>query len=161
MSALYELTEEFNQALAAMQEQEFDEETISSTLDGMSIDLKEKIQNCAYVIKNKELFIGSVKSEIDRLTAMKKAREGELGRLKSYLLANMQSTGVDVKDSTLPVKLAKCPPSLNVVDESLIPRGYFVDQDPKLDRRTLLSDAKKKSVPGVELNKDNVRVKIG
>jgi hypothetical protein len=44
-------------------------------------------------------------------------------------------------------------PGLLVVEEDLVPEGYWVPQPPKLDRQSLLADLKREGhIPGTELS---------
>lgn len=156
---LYDLSAEYQKAFAAMQEAEFDDQTIQDTLEGFG--LKEKLLNCAYYVQNAKAWAEAAKKEKDRIAAKEKALNAAIERVTKYMLHAMQETGVSVDDPVLPVKLVKCPPSLGEVDLEKIGDGFWKHQEPKLDRALLLKKAKESPIDGVTVITDKKRVKIG
>jgi len=56
--------------------------------------------------------------------------------------------------------IQKNPPSLNVVNAELIPRVFYEEQEPKLNRRELLNFAKESDIPGVEvMQNESLRIR--
>lgn len=158
---LYQLNASYLEAVSVMEASDFDEETVKDTLDGMEYELEEKLKSCAFYIKNSESDIQGLEDEIDRLTKTKRSLENRCDRIKGYMLSSMLDSGVEVKDPVMPVKLANCPPSIDVTDEKEIPGNYFRIAAPALDKRKLLEDAKEGDIPGVKLVTDKKRLKIG
>ncbi len=161
---LYEMRSEYSQALREMEEAGFDSETIENTLGGLQVELADKIKNVAFYIRNTESEIVAIDSEIKRLSGMKKSRSNSADRLKEYLLENMVATGVTVDDPIMPVKLAKCPPSLGAIDESKVPEIFWVQPETpprRIDRNGLLAFVKNEPIEGIELVTDKMRLKIG
>ena len=65
----------------------------------------------------------------------------------------MEATGkTKFKTALNSYTIANNPPSLNVLDEKLIPTDYWVPQAPKLNKKDALAELKEgKEIPGVEV----------
>lgn len=164
MTRLFELKDDYVLAMRDMQAAGFDAETIADTLDGMSGDLKDKIRNVVYVVKNLEGDSMVIKEEQDRLAKRQASAKNQIERLKDYLLINMIASGVTIDDPVLPVKLAKCPPSLGEIDVKKVPAEFWTQPETparQIDRQGLLRAVKVKPIKGVELITDKQRLKIG
>ncbi|MGL4697097.1 siphovirus Gp157 family protein [Enterococcus larvae] len=138
---LYKLTGKYNQVLE-MAEQE-DSELLKDTLESIDDTIEVKIENVAKVIVIQEGNIAAVDSEIKRLTARKSTLTNNKDGLKRYLQEEMEKVGKEkVKGQLFNVSIRKNAPSVKVINESLIPKGYFVPQPPKLNKKELLQDLK-------------------
>ena len=57
-----------------------------------------------------------------------------------------------IKGEIFTVAIQKNPASVDVLDETEIPKEFFVEQAPKLDKKTLLQHLKNaEQIPGAEL----------
>ena len=130
-----------------------DEETLCDTLEGIT-DLNEMI---AAVIRS-ALVDEALQSGLrTRLADMKSrlARLEERGSKKRALaLEAMTEAGLkklEQPDFTASARAGL--PALVVLEEDLIPEGYWVPQSPKLDRQSLLTDLKRAGhIPGTEFS---------
>ena len=64
----------------------------------------------------------------------------------------MKVTGkTKFKGQLFSFSIQKNPPSVNVIDEKLIPEEYFIPQEPTLDKKRLLTDIKSGAeIPGAD-----------
>jgi hypothetical protein len=130
-----------------------DEETLCDTLEGIT-DLHEMI---AAVIRS-ALVDEALQSGLrTRLVDMKSrlSRLEERGMKKRQLaLEAMTEAGLkklEQPDFTASARAGL--PGLVVLEDDLIPEGYWVPQPPKLDRQSLLADLKREGpIPGTELS---------
>jgi len=130
-----------------------DEETLCDTLEGIT-DLNEMI---AAVIRS-ALVDEALQSGLrTRLADMKSrlSRLEERGSKKRQLAFEaMTEAGLkklEQPDFTASTRAGL--PALVVLEEDLIPEGYWVPQSPKLDRQSLLTDLKRAGhIPGTELS---------
>ncbi len=131
---------------------DLDDETLTDTLEGIT-NLHEMI---AAVIRS-ALVDEALQSGLrTRLADMKSrlSRLEERGAKKRQLaLEAMTEAGLkrlEQPDFTASARTGL--PGLVVVEEDLIPEGYWVPQPPKLDRQSLLADLKRdEHVPGTQL----------
>lgn len=159
MATLYELTEQARCLYELLQDNEIDEQTFNDTLEAMGAG--EKAENYCKIIKQFQNDVEMFKSEIDRLTARKKAAENAVDRMKAALLLFMQQTGQDkIKAGTFSIYTATTP-SVNITDEKLIPCIYLVEQPPKISKDAIKKALKNgEKVNGAELvNNTGVRIR--
>ena len=83
----------------------------------------------------------------------KTSNQNGVKRLKESLQEVMEQTGKEkFKTALNSYSIANNPPSLDVTDESLIPKQYYIEQQPKLDKKELLKAVKGGlELKGVEL----------
>lgn len=138
---LYELTNNYKQLLYLLEES--DEVSIKDTLDALGEAIEVKAENTAKVIKQLEADSDMLKNEIQRQQKRKRTIDNNISRLKTYLQESLESVGKDkIKGDIFTVAIQNNPPKLIVEDESEIPKAYWLEQPPKLDRRLLLQDLK-------------------
>jgi hypothetical protein len=106
--------------------------------------------------------ISTIKSEMDRLSDMKKSRENKIDYLKrnleeSMILADKKKFQTDL----FSFGIQKNPASLDISENAVIPNIYYIQQEPKLDRRTLLEEVKNGlEVKGVTLKQsESLRIR--
>lgn len=81
-------------------------------------DLKSKLVGYGYVVRNLNADLLGVDSEIERLTAIKKARKTHIEILQNRMKMAMNDNGlveVDI-DPSMPIKLKINPPSVDLID---------------------------------------------
>ena len=95
----------------------------------------------------------AIKAEEQRLYQRRKALDSSAARLKEYMQHEMQHAGLEkTKDAQFTVALQNNPPSVRVLDDTMIPPTYWIEQEPKLDKRRILDDLKAGgAVDGVEI----------
>ena len=148
---LYELTQSYQQVLEIAEQ--LDAETLKDTLDSINDAVEQKVENTAFVVKQLEANISVIDEEIKRLQAMKGTQTNNIKSLKLYLQESMEKVGLDkVQGKLIKIAIQNNPKSVEVLNENVIPKNYFVEQKPKLDKRAILADLKSGAqVEGVEI----------
>lgn len=138
MSALYELTENYNNLLELLDRDDIDQQVIQDALNSVAEDIDTKADNIVKLIKSLKAEETALKAEIDNLTARKKAAESKQDRLKQYLADQMAIVGRDKIGKLHQARLQNNPPSVAIENEQAIPKDYWLQQEPKLDKQTIL-----------------------
>lgn len=143
MSALYEISTEFQQLFELAEEEDITMDVINDTFESLSYEFEEKAESCAVVMRSLEAEAESLEKEIKRLTARKKTLENNAERIKKSVEKAMITTGKRKFNTKLfGFNIQKNAPSLGEVNEELIGDEYWIPQEPKLDRIRLLADVK-------------------
>ena len=88
-------------------------------------DLKNKSANIIAVVRNQELTIEALDTEIERLKGLKKLRENQLNKFKDYIKNVMLVNQIEKIDTVLgTIKLTKST-STEIYDESLIDKKFI------------------------------------
>jgi len=141
---LYELTNEFMELLQMAEDGEFDQETIADTLEGIGGEIEVKADGYAKIIKTLEGEALAYKAEIERLSKNKKAIESNATTLKKSLEKAMIATGkTKFKTSLFSFGIRKNPPSVDIVDDAIVPKMFKVEQEPRVDRKAVLDYIKR------------------
>lgn len=90
---LYELTDNYRQILAMMEEEDIDQEAIKDTLEALSGDITEKAESYAIIMKELEAEAEKLKKEEDRLKRRRTALENHKEAMKDSLRNAMEMTG--------------------------------------------------------------------
>jgi hypothetical protein len=156
---LYEISAEYIQALDALADA--DEQTRADTLEGLGIadSFKDKAINIAGYFQSIDYDVASMKDAENRIATRRKAMENHSQSLKDYLLSNMQRTGITrIECPGFSVSLAKCPASVEITDESLLPDNFFrVKKEPnKSDIKAFLQEHG--ALDGARLVTDKMRL---
>ncbi|UNM90650.1 siphovirus Gp157 family protein (plasmid) [Vagococcus sp. CY52-2] len=79
--------------------------------------------------------------------------ENNIKRIKERLQYDLENNELDkIEGKTFKVSVQNNPVSVKIVDEKMIPKGYFVEQEPKLNKKELLEDMKRgEEIFGAEL----------
>lgn len=157
---LFELTQNYNQLLDLAET--MDEEMFRDTLQAIEEAIEDKAENTAKLIRCLEADCKAIKEEEQRLAERRRAIENRVSSVKEYLQNQMEIAGLDkVKRPTITVSIQNNPPSVNILDESLIPSTYMVPQPPKIDKKGILSALKDgEEIFGVEITQGrSVRIK--
>lgn len=103
-----------------------------------------------------ESIIANAKKRLDRL---QKQRE----LLRTAIATALEVAGVDKFETPVAtVALKRVPPKVEIVDEMLIPSGFWKPQDPKLDKQAIARALKDKvEVPGAVLGNGGLTIQIG
>lgn len=161
--SLYNIVAEYGEKIAALDFAQTEEEVnaILAELDGLDDDLLDKAEQYARVIRNLEASVSGYETEIKRLQKSKKTYENAVMRMKEMLHTAMEVSGQrNIQTSIGKWSIRKNPASVNVLDEKSIPPQYWIPQDPKLDKATILVELKAGAViPGAQLqNKEGIRL---
>ena len=88
-------------------------------------DLKNKSANIIAVVRNQELTIEALDTEIERLKGLKKLRENQLNKFKDYIKNVMLINQIEKIDTVLGnIKFTKST-STEIYDESLIDKKFI------------------------------------
>ena len=155
MATLYDIAEEIKELLDLMQSAEVDEETIQDTIEatGLKDDFKNKIDGYLYVIDDIEASNERIKKEEDRLAKRRRMQEKNIRKMKDMLTDTMQLLDIQ-KERTdrYTVWVQNNAIKLNIEDEQFIPKEFYEEQQPKLNRKKLTDYMKEgKEIKGVEL----------
>ena|SRR5699024_4182882 len=155
---LYELTESYQQIQTLIEE---GAEGLEDTLQSLDDAIEEKAVGYAKVMKNIEGQVIAIKTEEKRLAEKRRSLENNIKRLKESLQdAMLLNDKKRIETELFNFNIQKNPPSIRVIDEEMIPKTYYVEQAPKLDRRALINELKESDVPGVELTQgESLRIR--
>ena len=136
MATLYELTDQYQQLLEL--ESEIDEQTFIDTLQSIDEAIEGKAENLAKVIKEIESTVSVITNEISRLQSKKQALNNRVANLKTYLQGEMEKVSkTKVKGALFTVNIQNNPPSLKVENTDKIPKSFYIEQEPTLDKKAL------------------------
>lgn len=129
-------------------------------LDQLEMMKEEKIENIAKWIKNLDSDIEQLKKQKDAFAARQKSAENKRDSLKNYLSTFLNYQRWDAKDKSVSVSFRKSE-AVKIVDESVIPKKWFIKQEPKLDKAGIKAALKLNTkVRGAELEtKQNIQIK--
>lgn len=154
---LYELTEMYQSVWDLISDDEVDLEAMENALSTIEDTIESKAESIAKLIKSIDSDMLALETEEKRLYARRKALSNKQKGIKDYLEYQLKSMGVDkVKTPLFTVALQNNPPSVNVLDESLVPSWYSKTvTTTSLVKKDIL-DALKRGidVPGVEMKQD-------
>lgn len=120
-------------------DQDLDPEMIADTLEGLDMEIEQKAEGYAKVIRSIEGDVDLLDSEIKRLQGKKKTLENNIDAMKRSLEQAMIITGKKkFKTALFGFNIQPNPKSLNILDESKVPPIFYIPQAPKLDRKAAL-----------------------
>ena len=140
MSTLYELTETMKHLLDLAQSGEVEQEVISATIESMDLtnDIERKIEGYAIVMDELKASNERIRNEEKRLAHRRRVQQNNYARMRETLLDQMKSLQLDrVKTDKYTVSVRQNPVKVVVNDESNIPKDFFIEQRPKVDRKKL------------------------
>ena len=122
MPTLYEITEEYRDIFALLEESEGEwTPEIASRVEALDGEYDTKIQNIALFILDLEGEQKKIKDEISRLSAHMITAKKKAESLSKYLLSSLEFTGRKVKTSLVTVWAQNSPPSVVVDDLAALP----------------------------------------
>lgn len=138
---LYDLTTQYIQLLDLAENVE--EDVFQDTLSAIQEAIEDKAENIGKFIRCLESDVKALKEEEQRLADRRRTLENRITSVKEYLQNQMEVAGLDkIKRPTITVSIQNNPPSLDVMDEALIPADYLVPQPSKIDRKAILTALK-------------------
>ena len=142
---LYELTSEYLDLLAMLEDPDVDEDLINDTLEGIDGELEAKADGYARVMRQMDADAKAIKAEEERLANRRKSLENRSAALKGRLQQMMEITGkVKFKTELFSFGIQKNPAAV-VMDEQYIeniPECYLIIQEPKIDKQKIKEDLK-------------------
>lgn len=143
MSKLYELSQNYNNLLELLDNQDIPQEVVTEALNQVGEEIEVKAENIAKLIKTLEVDINGFKEEEKRLADRRKSLENKVKCLKTYLEDTMKATGkTKFKGQLFSFNIQKNAPSLNIEAEDNIPKNFYIEQAPVLDKKSLLAEIK-------------------
>lgn len=154
MSTLFNISDQYKQVLEIIQENG-EEQALIDTLESINDSIEAKADGYIAVSKTLETENDAIDIEIKRLQERKKKNNNGIERLKSTLLDAMEYTGkTKFKTELHNYSIRNNAPSLQIKDDSKIPKQFYVEQEPKLDKQELLKFVKDNGeFDGVELKR--------
>ena len=135
---LYELSSEYMELLAMMEDPDADLEVINDTLEAIGGELEAKADGYARVMRQMDADAKAIKAEEYRLYNRRKAIENRSEWLKSRLQEVMEVTGkTKFKTELFSFGIQKNPPKVVITDESRIGHDYLIPQPPKVDTKAI------------------------
>lgn len=161
MAKLYEIVGEFKELLEMASEENMDQKLISDTLQGVEFEFEEKADGYAKVVKMLEGDVEAIDKEIKRLTEKKNTIKNNISGIKKNLENAMITTGkTKFKTLLFGYNIQKNPASVSIDDETLIPKDFWVEQEPKLDKKSLAAFLKENEVSWAHLTQtESLRIR--
>jgi len=155
---LYELTDKYAQIQDMI---ESGQDGLDDTLESLEDAIDDKLVGYASIIRNLEADVKAIKEEKSRLSDKQRTLENSITRLKNNVEINLRESGKrKYKAGLFTFSLAKNPPRAVILNDKAIPKQYYIEQEPTLDKKTLLVDLKSGGVPGAELQQsESIRIK--
>lgn len=155
-TSLYALSDEYVAVAERLADLELDEQTIADTLEGMSGALEAKATNVAMFVRNLEAGADAIKEAEGHMAARRKAIENRAGRIRQYLLDNMERTGISkIECPYFKIAVRDNPPAVVIDAESQIPAQYMKTPPPPppaIDKKAIAEAIKGGAeVPGAHL----------
>lgn len=157
MAKLYEIVGEFKELLEMASEENMDQKLISDTLEGVEFEFEEKADGYAKVVKMLEGDVEAIDKEIKRLTEKKNTIKNNISGIKKNLENAMLVTGkTKFKTLLFGYNIQKNPASVSIDDETLIPKDFWIEQEPKLDKKSLAAFLKENEVSWAHLTQTEI-----
>lgn len=120
------------------EQEEIDKTFYEETMKVLKEELSHKSSNIIKYLSNLDGEISTLKSEIERLTKVKKTRERKIANLKSYLITTMQSLEKKKVETNLGTYGLRKSIALKVLDINKIPEEYLREKrEVTVDKREL------------------------
>jgi hypothetical protein len=137
------------------------EEDVMQRVDELYVELHKKEDGIYWFYRNVEGQIELFKEQIDKLKKYTKTLKNAQERIKGLVIGAHQTIGELPEHTDFnPIKISKSAGAVDVIEEGVIPREYFIEvTETRLDKKRVLDELKNgASIPGVRLvQKDYVR----
>jgi len=157
MKPLHELTADYLPILNMIEDAEGDvTEALSAALDAVAEPWEQKVEHRVYVLQRLDGQIGIIKAEVKRLEQRCRGLERHADWLRTDTLTQMLAVGVRrLKTAFFTITVRLSPPSVNVLDEKLVP-DCWTHTDTIFNKRDILKHFTDTGevVPGVEIVTD-------
>lgn len=158
---LYEIKQEYEVLTRYLDDNELDREMFKEAFKTIEGDLSEKSENYVKFIKNLEGDVEAHKIEEKRLNEKRKAMENKIARLKTSLYEVYKEMEIDhLKAGTFSLRIQNNAPSVEILDENLIPEAYK-SFEVKVDKKGILDALKAgETIAGAELKQtESLRIR--
>ncbi|AKS73659.1 siphovirus superfamily [Staphylococcus schleiferi] len=152
MTNIFEINEKYLEVLE-MANQDVGPQIIEDTLESIESELHEKIDNTIGLKRSVDGDVDVIDKEIKRLQDIKKQKQNLSDRLKQILQDMLDQRDLQkYRTPTNYIYKRKNAPSVYVTNESLLDKSYFIQQEPKLNKKQIKEDIKAGiEVAGAEL----------
>jgi hypothetical protein len=155
---LYELSQEYRQALAELTDPELElpAEVIADTLEGLQGSVEDKAINIAKFFRNLEAVTDAIKLAEERMAKRRKTIESRVAWLKDYLKQNMEGCGIQkIESPWFVLAVQNNPWAVEISNEEAIPAKYKEKVVAiKLDKLAIKRALEEgKTVPGASLTR--------
>ncbi|MDR5603938.1 siphovirus Gp157 family protein [Staphylococcus coagulans] len=152
MSNIFQINEKYLEVLE-MVNQDVDPQIIEDTLESIESELHEKVDNTIGLKRSVDGDVDVIDKEIKRLQDIKKQKQNLSDRLKQILQDMLDQRDLQkYRTPTNYIYKRKNAPSVYVTNESLLDKSYFIQQEPKLNKKQIKEDIKAGvDVTGAEL----------
>jgi hypothetical protein len=141
---------------------EITEETVD-ILNASNLAVKDKVSKVLAVLRNFKSNVNAIDLEIKRLSALKKTNQNGYEGLMEWSEVCMKHHKIDKVDTpTGGMAICKNPPSVEVVDKTLVPEDYIKEKTERnVDKAGALMDLKNgKEIPGLRLTTDKTHLEV-
>lgn len=122
---LYKISNSYQGLMYQLNELENISEENLLELDNIKEDFSNKAINVAAYIKNMEAEESAIKEAIFEMKEREKRISGKIESLKKYLTLNLSNCDItEIKSIQFDIKIKKCPPSVNIINDSFILDEY-------------------------------------
>tara|TARA_R110000822_G_C15160578_1_gene478214 strand:- start:3 stop:488 length:486 start_codon:yes stop_codon:yes gene_type:complete len=158
---LRELTQDQQEILAQVENDEFSIDDVSDHLNMLESERNKKIESYLHVINRLTSEEVTIKTELERLQAIRLTKEKALTRIKEWLLMSMRD-GEKHQFDLFKVSKVKGREVIKITNDSLISESYTEYKEIRtVDKRAMLSDLKAgKEVSGAEISIGNPSLRI-
>jgi hypothetical protein len=164
--SLYEITQAYAALADSADAVEGDpEQWLIAELNKLGGELTKKVAGIGLFVKSLEAEAELIKAEEKRLRGRRAAIERKQAWLESYLGENMKAAHIEkVKDALVTVNFRKCPASVEIIDEKLVPDEFAeMRVERVIDKKKILDHFKATGeiLPGTNVitDKENLQIK--
>lgn len=162
---LSRLTEEGRAIRELLLREELDQTTLAEALTHVEGAWLTKVENIGTLILDWEkTAIPGIEAELERLALIRSHIKSRMAWLKEYTLKNMVESGeTDLQFALVSVKVAKNPPSVQVLDEPKVSSAYLrIKEIIEVDKSKILAQWKLNGViaEGCTIQTENKRLVV-
>lgn len=162
-NTLFNISERYLNILELCNDDTIPQEVFEDALREMDGELNDKLENMVNFIKSLNGDIQTIDNEIARLTTRKNATKNKINSLKNYMENCLKLINTKkVKTSLNTISIQNNPPSIEIVNEDLIPREFRNEEVVvKYNKKAMLSALKNgKNIAGVSIKQtESIRIR--
>ena len=163
MANLFDISKRYINILELAENPDIPSEVFEEALREMDGELNEKLENIVAFIRSLEGDVSTIKNEVDRLNSRKKAAENKINSLKRNMEECLRAVNkTKIKTSLNTISIQKNAPSVNVLDEKLIPKEFRKEEVVvSIDKKSILFKLKEGiEIEGCELKQtESLRIR--
>ena len=151
---LYQLADQYEEALSTLLDADLPPEAIADTLEGLQGAIEEKAKNVAAFVRNIEASAEAIRAAEKQMAERRQMLERKAQRIREYLLTNMQRAGISKIDSPwFSLAVRDNPEAVAIDDEAALPAEYVRVKEVRSPDKAAIKDALKagQDVPGCRL----------